>query len=277
MKKNRLKIKDYSCSQEEFELVYDSYLDKYTTQPVPSNLEDYYKTDNYISHTDAKEGLTEKAYQTVKRFMLKRKLALIEKYCGKGKLLDIGAGTGDFLKFAKKEGWEVSGLEPSAVARTHAERKGITLFESAEALKAETFQVISMWHVLEHVPDTEKQIQWIHQHLSSDGIAVIAVPNFNSYDARHYKEFWAAWDVPRHLHHFSAQSIKLIFEKEGFKLIAQRPLIFDSFYVSLLSEKYKGTKIPFLSGFLNGLRSNIKALISKEYSSLIFVFKKDEN
>lgn len=275
MKETRLKIKDHSISQEEFELIYDAHLDKYTTQPIPENLDDYYKSSNYISHTDAKTGLVDKLYQFVKRFMLKHKIGLIEQFSQVRKILDIGAGTGDFLNVAKSKGWEVSGLEPNAAARKNAEKKGIHLFESSTEFEDSKFDVISMWHVLEHVPNTEIQIKWLFDHLVENGTAVIAVPNFNSYDAKHYKEFWAAWDVPRHLHHFSAKSIKMLFEKEGFKLVAQKPLFFDSFYVSLLSEKYKNSSFVLLGGFWYGLLSNLKALRTNEYSSLIYVFKKD--
>lgn len=276
MKKSDLKIKDHSFSQEEFDLIYDAELDKYITTPVPQNLEDYYKTENYISHTDAKAGLTDKIYQMVKHFMLKRKLNLISQYASRGKLLDIGAGTGDFLKSAQESGWEVRGLEPSETARQNAQNKGIKLSATIDNLDGEDFEVISMWHVLEHVPDTQKQIQWIFDHLTENGIAVIAVPNFKSYDANYYKEFWAAWDVPRHLHHFSSKSIKYLFEKHSFKCIAIKPLIFDSFYVSMLSEKYKGSNSPMIPGFFRGLLSNIKAKSSGEYSSLIFILKKQE-
>ena len=274
MKKSRLKIKDYSISQEEFELIYDAHLDKYTTQPIPENLDDYYKSSDYISHTDAQAGLTDKLYQFVKRFMLKHKIGLIEKFSNGRKLLDIGAGTGDFLNVSKSKGWEVNGIEPNAAARKNAEKKGIHLLQTSAEFEDSRFDVISMWHVLEHVPNTENQIKWLFDHLSKDGLAVIAVPNFNSYDAVHYKEFWAAWDVPRHLHHFSAKSIKMLFEKEGFKLVAQKPLIFDSFYVSLLSEKYRKSSFPLIAGFWYGFLSNLKAQRTKEYSSLIYIFKK---
>ncbi|PHR98872.1 MAG: methyltransferase [Leeuwenhoekiella sp.] len=274
LNKSDLKIKDHSFSQEEFNLIYDAQLDKYTTTPVPDNLGDYYKAENYISHTDAKTGFTDKLYHSVKHFMLNRKLKLISKYASKGKLLDIGAGTGDFLKSAKKVGWEVSGIEPSEAARKNSLKKGITLFESEHDLEDQKFEVISMWHVLEHVPDTEKQIQWIFNHLTENGIAIIAVPNFKSYDAQHYKEFWAAWDVPRHLHHFSSKSIRLLFERNGFTCIAQKPLIFDSFYVSMLSEKYMGSNFPLILGFFRGLVSNMKALANGQYSSLIYILKK---
>ncbi len=273
-KKANLKIKDYSISQEEFTLVYDEVLDMFSTDPVPDNLGKYYLSENYISHTDSNDGLFEKVYQWVKNYMLKKKVKLISSYAEKGTLLDIGAGTGDFLNQAKKSGWDVTGIEPSASARKRAFDKGINLFEVEAEVEDRKFDVITMWHVLEHVPDVEKQIEWIKNHLSIDGVLIVAVPNFNSYDAKYYKKFWAAWDVPRHLHHFSSKSIKTLFEKNGFNLIEQKPLIFDSFYVSLLSEKYKSTSlIQPVSAFMIGLRSNWRARQTKEYSSIIYILK----
>ena len=276
MQKTDLKIKDYAFSQEEFNLIYEKDLDKYTTYPIPENLDHYYKTDAYISHTDSKSGLVDRIYQLVKSYMLKKKLSLIEKYVSKNTLLDIGAGTGDFLKAAEERKWKIAGVEPSSIARANAAKKGLRLYESQEDLETKKFAAITMWHVLEHVPDVERQIKWLQQHLDQNGIAVVAVPNFNSFDAKHYKQFWAAWDVPRHLHHFSAKSIKSLFETQGFKLIEQKPLIFDSFYVSLLSEKYKKRRFKFLSAFGVGLLSNLKAIHTGEYSSLIYVFKRSK-
>ena len=273
-KKANLKIKDYSISQEEFTLVYDEVLDMFSTDPVPDNLGKYYLSENYISHTDSNDGFFEKVYQWVKNYMLKKKVKVISSYVEKGTLLDIGAGTGDFLNQAKKSGWEVTGIEPSAAARKRAFEKGINLFEEEAEVGERKFDVITMWHVLEHVPDVEKQIEWIKNHLSTDGVLIVAVPNFNAYDAKYYKNFWAAWDVPRHLHHFSSKSIKTLFEKKGFNLMEQKPLIFDSFYVSLLSEKYKSTSlIKPVSAFMIGLRSNWRARQTKEYSSIIYVLK----
>ena len=273
-KKTNLKIKDYSVSKEEFDLIYDEKLDKYSTLPVPENLNQYYLSEDYISHTDSKKGLFEKAYHFIKRFMLKKKLQLISSRVHQGSLLDIGAGTGDFLKQAKNEGWKVTGIEPSPDARKKASEKGIELFQNIDAVSTQKFDAITMWHVLEHVPDLQHQIEWLKNHLNKNGVLFVAVPNFNSLDAKHYKNFWAAWDVPRHLHHFSAKSIKTLFEAQGFILEETKPLVFDSFYVSLLSEKYKASSFfqPW-SAFLTGLRSNWSARRSGEYSSLIYVLK----
>ena len=152
--------------------------------------------------------------------------------------------------------------------------KGIRLASSLTDVSREEFQVITLWHVLEHLPNLEQNLNGLVQYLEEDGVLIVAVPNFKSWDAKHYKSFWAAYDVPRHLSHFSRTSIATIFNKYGFEVTSVHPMTFDSFYVSMLSEKYKGNKLYFVSGVLKGLWSNLNALFTKEYSSLIYVLKR---
>ena len=275
-----LKVKDHSVSGEEFELLMDDELQLLKTHPQPAieNLSRYYESDDYISHTDGKRSLFEKLYHTVKQKALRDKIKLVEGFNPKkGKLLDIGAGTGDFLVMAQKNGWEIKGIEPSLKAKGIAETKGVPFVNGLSELKDHSIDVITMWHVLEHVPDVEAQITELKRIVKPDGTIIIAVPNYKSYDAQHYGIFWAAYDVPRHLWHFSKTSIKLLFAKQGMELVKILPMKFDSFYVSLLSEKYKTGKMNFLSGFLTGLRSNIKAARNFEYSSHIYVLKRAKN
>ncbi|MEZ7494604.1 class I SAM-dependent methyltransferase [Leeuwenhoekiella aequorea] len=269
-----MKIKDFSVSKEEFNLIYNKELDKYTTDPIPNNIEDYYVSENYISHTDSKKTLIDRIYQLIKGYMLKRKLQHINRYRNGNQLLDIGAGTGDFLVAAKNDGWKVNGIEPSKIARKNAEKKDLTLFELKSNLNNQKFDLITMWHVLEHVPDLKDQLQWLVDHLYENGTLVIAVPNFNSYDSKHYKKYWAAWDVPRHIHHFSRKSMKMLFSEFGFHLIKEKPMYFDSYYVSLLSEKYKSGNSNIFKAIMTGFKSNWKARHSNEYSSIIYTFKK---
>lgn len=272
-----LKTKDYTLTQESFELLHDPVLDMLITEPQPGNLGKYYESEDYISHTDARKSLVDKMYYTVKRYNLKRKLSLIASYTSDKRLLDVGAGTGDFLAMAKKYGWEVTGVEPNELARLKAGEKGIQLLEGLDAVPTGLkFEVITLWHVLEHIPDLEAQISKLVGLLTENGVLVVAVPNFKSYDAKHYKEYWAAYDVPRHLWHFSKKSIQGIFAKQGMKLLKSKPMIFDAFYVALLSEKYKNGKQNFIRAFWIGLMSNIRAMGSKEYSSLIYVLKRVE-
>ncbi|WP_310558887.1 class I SAM-dependent methyltransferase [Flavobacterium sp.] len=275
-KKHFLTVKDYSVSKETFELYYDETLDMLITHPQPSleNLGKYYESEDYISHTDSKRSLFEKLYHFIKSIALKNKLNLINSLqSNKGKILDIGAGTGDFLSVAKDNGWQTIGVEPSDRAKSIAINKGVSFIEQTSELGNESFDVITMWHVLEHVPDLDKQIKELKRLLKPTGTLIIAVPNFKSFDAKHYGKFWAAYDVPIHFWHFSKTAIKLLFEKEEMKLEKVLPMKFDSFYVSLLSEKYKSGKMNFISAFFTGLQSNWKAKKDLEYSSHIYILK----
>ncbi len=275
-KKHFLTVKDYSVSKETFDLYYDETLDMLITYPQPSleNLGKYYESEDYISHTDNKRSLFEKLYHFIKSIALKNKLNLINSLQpNKGKILDIGAGTGDFLSVAKNNGWQTIGVEPSDRAKAIAKNKGVSFVEETSELENHSFDVISMWHVLEHVPDLDKQIKELKRLLKPTGTLIIAVPNFKSFDAKHYGKFWAAFDVPIHFWHFSKTAIKMLFEKEEIKLENVLPMKFDSFYVSLLSEKYKSGKMNFIKAFFIGLQSNWKANKSFEYSSHIYILK----
>ena len=270
-----LKIKDYAVSQQEFELLYDEEKDMLHTYPVPNNLEPYYQSETYISHTDSSKTFIDKIYQWVKKYSLKKKIKLINSFANDNKtLLDIGTGTGDFLLAAEKEGWQVTGVEPNMMAREKASDKGLQLIETLELLAGKKFNLISLWHVLEHLPDLENQIKKISALMREDGTLVVAVPNFKSVDAQHYQEFWAAYDVPRHLSHFSKAAIEKVFSRYNIRIVKIKPMLFDAFYVSLLSEKYKTGKHHPVSAFWVGLRSNIAALRTKEYSSLIYILRK---
>ncbi|UWY29238.1 class I SAM-dependent methyltransferase [Flavobacterium sp. TR2] len=275
-KKHFLTVKDHSVSKEIFDLYYDEELDMLITSPQPElqNLGKYYESEDYISHTDNKRSLFEKAYHFVKNIALKNKLNLINsQQPQKGKLLDIGAGTGDFLLTAKNDGWETIGVEPSDRAKNIAKEKGISFVEEISALESNSLDVITMWHVLEHVPNLEHQIRELKRLLKPTGTLIVAVPNYKSFDAGHYETFWAAYDVPIHFWHFSKKSIQLLFERVDMKLEKILPMKFDSFYVSLLSEKYKTGKMNYIKAFFVGLRSNWKAKSTKEYSSHIYVLK----
>ncbi len=270
-----LKTKDYAVTGEAFNLMHDKQADMLITTPQPKNLDQYYNSADYISHTDARRNLTERLYYLAKQYSLGKKCALINHYGGNSRtLLDIGAGTGDFLAAAKKLGWQINGVEPNTLARTKSHKKGLVLEKDLAAYKNHKFDIITLWHVLEHLPDLDNQIQQIVSLLQDGGTLIIAVPNFKSYDAKYYKHYWAAYDVPRHLWHFSQTAISNLFSKYGMKIVKIKPMIFDAYYVSLLSEKYKNGRSNYFRAFYQGLRSNLKAMRTKEYSSLIYVIKK---
>ncbi|MEW4922352.1 class I SAM-dependent methyltransferase [Algibacter sp. 2305UL17-15] len=274
-----LKVKDHSVSGEEFELILNSEYGFLQTTPRPSSdkLPSYYQSEDYISHTDSKRNLFEKVYHLVRTISLKKKLNLIDSFpSGDKKLLDIGCGTGDFLQTAQQNGWIVSGIEPNGQARQIANKKtNNSVFETEQLLKfsEDSFDVITLWHVLEHLPNLEEHVSIFKKLLKPNGRLIIAVPNYKSYDANHYKQFWAAYDVPRHLWHFNQDSISKLVSKESFKVEKVKPMWFDSFYVSMLSEKYKSGNMNPIKGFWIGLVSNLKALASKEASSLIYVIE----
>lgn len=276
-----IKCKDYTVSQETFQIVSCKSCGFKFTNPRPANdkLGDYYKSEEYISHSNTSKGLISKLYKIVRNYTLKGKLNLVAKHSSKGNLLDYGCGTGMFLSVAKSSTWNVYGIEPDSGAREFAVKEnGLTVYpELGTAHKfweGTQFNCITLWHVLEHVTELNDTLAWFNTKLNQNGTLIIAVPNHKSYDAEFYKEHWAAYDVPRHLYHFEQKTMVDIVQKAGFKHIESLPMKFDSFYVSMLSEKYKTGKINYISAFLNGLKSNMMAKEASRYSSVIYVFKK---
>ena len=276
-----LKVKDYTVSQEKFQIELCKSCGFKFTNPRPDQNEigEYYKAESYISHTNTSKGIIAKIYHAVRKYTLKSKVNLINRlYPQKGKLLDVGCGTGMFLNEAHKNGWIVNGIEPDSGARQIAEEinKATIKTEILSSFQNEQFNIITMWHVLEHIHLLSETADWLKEKLSENGSLIIAVPNHESKDAEIYQAQWAAYDVPRHLYHFSQKSIKQLFEQKGFRLEKTLPMKFDSFYVSMLSTEYQTGKINYLKAFMDGLKSNIYASNNDiNYSSLIYVFKKN--
>jgi 2-polyprenyl-3-methyl-5-hydroxy-6-metoxy-1,4-benzoquinol methylase len=274
--------KDFTVSQEQFEVWKCGTCTFRFTQnvPAPNYIARYYQSSAYISHNDTRKGLVNSLYHIIRSFTLETKRKLITKVTGlkQGVLLDIGAGTGAFANKMKQAGWNVSGLEPDEFAREKALSNYDLKLNELSLLKdltAETFDAITLWHVLEHVHDLNEYLEKFFEILKPQGRLVVAVPNYTSYDASYYKEYWAAYDVPRHLYHFSPKSMQVLLEKKGFVLEAIEPMWFDSFYVSMLSEKYKHGKQNFISAVWIGLLSNFKAFFNKEKcSSVIYIIRK---
>jgi predicted SAM-dependent methyltransferase len=270
---------DYTVSKEAFTILKCDKCKLAYTNPRPeeSNLGKYYESNEYISHSNSTKGWFNKIYQIARSTNIKLKLKTIGNT--KGSLLEIGSGTGELLKACKNIGWQTTGVEPSEIARTNARNNlDLNLIESINNvnLADKSQDIIMMWHVLEHVSNLKETTHRINSLLKDSGKLIIAVPNYNSYDAKYYKESWAAYDVPRHLSHFSKETMASTLKNAGFKIEEIKPMWLDSFYVSMLSEKIKtGNKNP-LKAVAIGLKSNLKALLlTKEYSSLIFIAKKD--
>lgn len=273
-----LALQDWFLSQEKYDIDQCSSCGFKFTNPRPSLdvIGQYYKSEEYISHSNTKKDPISMVYQMVRQHTLAQKFKMISAYQKTGNLLDIGCATAEFLNHFKIKGWDVSGVEPDSDARAMAlENHGINVKEE-EALnqfEAGSFNVISMWHVLEHVYPLQERVEQLHRLLADDGTLVIAVPNCNSHDALYYKEHWAAYDVPRHIYHFTQKDIQNLFTKHGFELQAVKPMKFDSFYVAMLSEKYKSNG-GLAKAFKQGLVSNMSAAKTGEYSSLIYILKK---
>jgi SAM-dependent methyltransferase len=273
---------DYFVSGEQFEIRECAGCGfKFTADASDEqNIGRYYQSEEYISHSNTSKGLVNGIYHRVRNYMLRRKSRLVKKATNKktGRILDVGTGTAFFLNEMKQHGWDVAGTEKSADARAFAQKEfGLEIDEPEQLFQFEdkSFDVVALWHVLEHIHRLDENMQTFSRLLKPDGKLIIAVPNHTSYDARHYREFWAAWDVPRHLWHFGPEHMKLLGEKFGFQLQSLHTMPFDSFYVSLLSEKYKKSKLAFLKGLMHGKISWLKSLADKKRcSSVIYVFGK---
>lgn len=247
--------------------------------PDADNIGKYYQHEDYVSHTDTQQGLFFKIYHFVRETMLGKKRQMIEKHVVKGNHLDIGAGTGYFLNHMQQNGWKVSGVEPDKGASEIAHKKFNielqTKLDDVLQMNA-TFQAISMWHVLEHVHQLQQYFDIFKQLLAQNGKLFIAVPNHTSFDAKYYKHNWAAWDVPKHLWHFSPESMKILAEKNGFSIEQKYMLPFDSFYISIMSEKIAGSgKWSIIRAAFVGLISYLKALINvNNASSVVYIISK---
>jgi 2-polyprenyl-3-methyl-5-hydroxy-6-metoxy-1,4-benzoquinol methylase len=271
-----LTCKDYTVSQESFNIVSCKACNFKFTNPRPSDSEigKYYKSETYVSHSDTKKGLINRLYHAVRSRTLKQKLDLISGYVSRGTILDYGCGTGMFLKTCSDAGWKSYGFEPDPDARKMSTDKDLTVVDSKEALSGKKFDIITLWHVLEHVTDLEETLQFFSDSLSDQGRLIIAVPNYTSADAKYYGAFWAGYDVPRHIYHFEINTLKKLLSRFNFTLQETKPMVFDSYYVSMLSEKYKTGSINYFKAFISGFKSNNEAKDPSQYSSVIYVFKR---
>ncbi len=277
-----LEARDYTVSDAIFSIWQCKNCTLRFTQNVPQagEIGRYYQSSDYISHSDTSKGIINKLYHSVRNITLQQKRKLVQNATGlpKGTLLDIGAGTGAFAHAMKEKNWTVTALEPDETARTNAQKSyglQLQLPDELYAQQPESFDAVTLWHVLEHVHELHRYLDTFQQVLKKNGVLIIAVPNYTSYDADYYKEFWAAYDVPRHLYHFSPSGMKTLLAQHGFVITSLKPMPFDAFYVSMLSEKYKNGKNNYAKAVVTGLQSNIKAFGKPEKSSsVIYLAKK---
>jgi 2-polyprenyl-3-methyl-5-hydroxy-6-metoxy-1,4-benzoquinol methylase len=270
-----IECKDYTVSRETFTIVECDKCSLLFTNPRPdeNSLGHYYDSKEYISHTNSATNIIGTIYKTVRSIALKSKINLINSISKKGQLLDYGCGTGHFLNEAKNNGWQVTGIEPSSEANQNTSQEiKDHIYQNIQALDGNhKFDIITFWHVLEHISDLKVTLQHLLNQLSENGKFIIAVPNPKSYDANLYKQHWAAYDVPRHLYHFTQESLARFLNNFNLQIDSIHPMKFDSFYVSLLSEKYKSGKSNYLKSFINGYKSNSYAKNNNNnYSSLIY-------
>lgn len=273
---------DFYASGEQFDVLACEDCGFTLTQDVPVEAEigRYYETPDYISHSDTKEGAMNVIYHQVREYMLGKKARLVMKEAHRksGRLLDIGTGTGYFASAMDQRGWAVEAIEKNSQARRFAEEHFGLYVKNDEALQEfepGSFDVITLWHVMEHLEHLNETWERLHEILKDRGVLIVAVPNCSSYDAEKYGEYWAAYDVPRHLWHFTPATMQQLASKHGFIMAARHPMPFDAFYVSILSEKHRKSSSPFLKGMWAGTLAWLSALGRKERSSsMIYVFRK---
>jgi 2-polyprenyl-3-methyl-5-hydroxy-6-metoxy-1,4-benzoquinol methylase len=275
-----IECKDYTVSKNTFAIVQCKSCGFKLTSPRPEEAEagKYYQSEDYVSHSNTSKGLVNKLYQQARKITLRRKLKLITSVSGKqqGNLLDLGCGTGEFLNTCKQSGWNVKGIEPSPDARAFAAKQyGLEVQETDKwDFAGNSFDVVSAWHVLEHVYKLEETAKQVKRMLSPSGTFIVALPNCNSADADFYKQYWAAYDVPRHIWHFTPKDVKAFFEKQGFTLKEVLPMPLDAYYICMLSEKYKGGNTSYGRAAIHGWFSNSQAHKNgSTFSSQIYILK----
>ena len=284
--KHVLSANDHLVTGRKFDILKNPETTILETHPRPTKeeLPTYYDSANYTSHNDKSAGIVSFCYRIIKSISTRRKIRIGQNSLSKNtpqnkpRLLDVGCGTGDFLYSCLKKGWQINGIENNKNAKNNSRTElSSFIFDDFEFLKSqpERFDIITMWHSLEHIIDLKQTIVDMKKLLTNKGVIVVACPNHKSFDAVFYKENWAAYDLPRHLWHFDKDSISKLFAEHNMQLTKTLPMYWDSFYISILSEKIISKKNKFLKGVIVGLLSNVSAMFSKEHSSLIYVFNKE--
>jgi SAM-dependent methyltransferase len=278
---SELTCTDYTVSKRQFDIIQCSSCTLRITSPRPDDIEigKYYLSENYISHAPRAKSIIDRTYLVARKYALHWKENIIEKVSptARRKLLDYGCGTGSFLIHMKNAGWDAHGLEPSPLARAVIRKQAsIDIHEDLSSLTDKDFDVITLWHVLEHVPNPNEVVRELASKLIEGGSLLVALPNHLSWDGKRYKSHWAGYDVPRHLWHFSQTTMNKLVHKHGLRIAEVIPMKLDAYYISLLSEKYQGNNAitASIKAIVNGTRSNYQAKTTTEYSSLIYIIKK---
>ena len=249
-------------------------------RPVASDIGRYYESDRYISHDASSMNLFNLAYRFARRWSVGMKYSVVAKHAGPGDILDIGCGTGEFLHHCARKGHKVAGVEINTKARDFATgRYGITTTADLTSMAGtgRIFRCITLWHVLEHLHELNTSLETIRTLMAPGGTLVVAVPNSNSSDAEHYREFWAAYDVPRHLYHFTADTLTRLMKNHGLALRATLPQKLDAYYVSLLSGQYRSGRRSYPEAIRQGFRSNCGASRNQRgHSSQIFILSAEK-
>ncbi len=273
-----LTLDDYFLTHETFTIIKCKNCGLLSTSPHPSpdEIGKYYDSPDYISHSTNKKSIKDRLYNIIRNRTLISKKVLLDKYAKGNRLLDIGCAIGVFLDYCQRNGYSTMGVEPDEKCRMFAEKNFHLQVKDIDALKqfpSKSFDIITMWHVLEHVDDLNERMSLIKKILADDGVLIIALPNPLSFDAKYYGKYWAAYDVPRHLYHFSKDAFEKLCNRFSFKIINIIPMVYDSFYISMLSEKYKNGTTSLVKAFFIGLKSNLKARSCKNHSSLIYIIR----
>ena len=271
-----MKIKDHFLTQEIFTIEETSTKGVFRTQNLPSNLDQYYESTEYISHHQDSGSFKEKLYKFLQGFNLKYKRNILKDRLNFGTyILDYGCGAGEFLKYIEND-YVTFGLEPNESARNFARQKlsKTKIIGEISDIENNSLDAITLWHVFEHIDNQQEMLNLFHNKLKTNGLLIIAVPNPTSYDAKKYKESWAAYDVPRHIYHFSKKGMENLMNNKDWKIKKVKPLLLDSFYISMLSEKYRKSTLHWFKGLVFGAISNFKALKTGEFSSLIYIIEK---
>ena len=269
---NSIETKDYLVTHESF-FVEEKEKGISFTHPVIADeeIDKYYNTTAYLSHSSNKT-LISFFFDLFSNIMVKKKTSFMLGLGGVSAYLDYGCGIGKLISSMNKKGVASYGYDTSSLAISVCNNKSLNASSNLDDLPNK-YDLISFWHSLEHVSDYTKVLKKTKKMLSKNGTMVVALPNYDSFDAKFYSKFWAAYDTPRHRVHFTKKGFIKAASQLGFEVVKTKPLFLDSFYISMMSEKYKQSLFYFLKGLFIGALSNLFFFFTKQASSHTYVLK----